>query len=110
MSASNVSEASLRNLIPFGPGPDQRRHVWSISKSERDFKAALEAEHIPKASALLTKIYEQAEKGDMVAAALFFKVCGLVKKPSDDATVQALAKQLMDNMLAEVERRKHEGR
>lgn len=44
--------------------------------------------------------------GDANMAALFFKVCGLIKKPSDDATIQNLARELIDGMLAEAKARK----
>jgi hypothetical protein len=50
---------------------------------------------------LLASIYERAMAGDMQAAALFFKVCGLIKKPRDDDQIEALARQLLDGMIAE---------
>ena len=44
----SVSQAALANLRPFGSGPDPRRNMLGpMSKAEREFRALIEAEHIP---------------------------------------------------------------
>ncbi|HVT07875.1 MAG TPA: hypothetical protein VHO67_10475 [Polyangia bacterium] len=72
-----------------------------MSAAERDFRRLLESEHIPKAGALLASIFDRAMVGDIQAAALFFKVCGLIRRPNDDAAIRTLAEQLVDGMVHE---------
>lgn len=108
MSASG-SAAGLRNLIPFRPGHDPRRQVGpKLSPAEIEFKAALEAEHIPKANELLRVVYADAIAGSIKDRELFFKVCGLIKKPSDDAAIQETAKALLGEMIAEAKARREQ--
>lgn len=89
----------------FQPGYDPRRR-GPISAAERAFRDALESEHIPQASALLTKVFDAGMAGDAKMAELFFKVCGLIKKPSDDEAIRRLATELLDGMIAEAKARK----
>jgi phosphoribosylanthranilate isomerase len=44
--------------------------------------------------------------GDVKAAELFFKVCGLIRKPTDDAAIAETAKALLDGMIAEARARR----
>jgi len=89
---------------PWQKGPDPRR--IGISKAEREFRQLIEAEQIPRANDLLTSCFDAGMAGDMKAAELFFKVCGLIKKPSDDAAIQQLAQKLLDGMLEEARQRR----
>ena len=103
----SVSQAAVANLKPFGPGPDPRRNMMGpLSKAEREFRALIEAEQIPRANDLLTSMFDAGMAGDTKAAELFFKVCGLIKKPSDDAAIQQLAQKLLDGMLEEARQRR----
>lgn len=110
MSAPNIGEhlAKVGAATRFKPGSVGNRN-GPLTSAEVAFRRELEGKHIPKASKLLTKIYEAAEGGDMKAAELFFKVCGLIRKPDDQATIQALAKQLLDGMLEEARARRESG-
>ena len=105
-SAHNTAAAVSPHLVPFRRGPDPRRNPGGISPAEREFKAALEAKHIPKASALLEEVYNQGMAGDAKMAELFFKVCGLIKKPTDGAAIQQQARALLDEMMAEARERR----
>jgi hypothetical protein len=89
---------------PFLPGPDPRR--IGISAAERDFRALIESEQIPRANDLLTSVFDAGMAGDMKAAELFFKVCGLIRKQTDDAALTELAQKLLDGMLEEARARK----
>ncbi len=80
-----------------------------LTKAEREFRSLLESEHIPKASELLTEVFNLAKAGDMKAAELFFKVCGLIKKPTDAALIQEQARALLDAMMAEARSRRTNG-
>lgn len=92
----------------------QTGNPGGLTKAERAWRRALEERHIPRASGLLDTIYDAAvaayAAGDLLAgernAALFFKICGLIRKPNDDANVQELAKQLLDGMLEEARARR----
>lgn len=83
-----------------------------MSSAEREFKSALDAKHIPKASALLTKVHTAALKGlktgDMRAAELFFKVCGLIKKPSNDEEMRRMVQVMFDEAIVEAQRQRAE--
>ena len=93
--------------MPFRAGFDSRRNVGPrLSAAELEFRAALEAKHIPKASLLLRKMFKLGMQGDTKAAELFFKVCGLIKKPADDAAIAETAKALLDGMLMEARARR----
>jgi hypothetical protein len=98
---------------PFAAGHDPRRSAGGRSRAERDFNEALEAEHIPKASALLAKVYAQAmkdlPKGKTATAELFFKVCGLVKKPTDDERINGLVMERFEEAIAEARRQRQLG-
>lgn len=88
-------------LVPFRAGHDPRRQVGPrLSKAELEFRRLLEEEHIPRASELLTVICAQAMGGDIKAAELFFKVCGLIKKPTDNAAIQEAAMSMLGEMIA----------
>jgi hypothetical protein len=91
----------------FAKGYDPRRSYAGITRAEKDFREALEAEHIPKASGLLAAVYAQAmvdvPKGKTQMADLYFRVCNLIKKPRDDDQVAAFAKSLLQNMIAEAQ-------
>ncbi len=103
----SVTQAAVANLRPFGPGPDPRRNMSGpLSKAEREFRALMEAEQIPRANDLLTSVFDAGMAGDMKAAELFFKVCGLIKKPTDDSVIQQLAQKLLDGMLEEARARR----
>ena len=97
--------SAVRNSVPFRPGYDPRRSAGGMTQAEREFKAALDEKHIPKASRLLSKVYKRGMAGDSKMAELFFKVCGLIKKPTDDAAIEATARKLLDGMLAEARTR-----
>jgi hypothetical protein len=103
---------SVRPVLgrPFAAGHDPRRSAGGRSRSERDFHEALDGEHIPKASALLAKVYAQAlkdlQKGKTATAELFFKVCGLIKKPSNDEEVRRLVQVMFDEAIAEARRQR----
>ena len=77
-----------------------------FTKAERRFRRALQKEQIPRANGLLTAVYDQAIAGDMKAAELFFKVCGLIRKPTNDADIQELAQKLLDGMIEEARQRR----
>lgn len=95
---------------PFAHGNDPRRSVGRLSRAELDFKEMLETKHIPKASRLLRKMFTAGMAGDVKAAELFFKVCGLIKKPADDAAIAETAKALIGEMLAATRARLDPGR
>jgi hypothetical protein len=109
--ANHNPPARYDQLVPFKPGHDPRRHQGArVSPAEREFRAALESEHIPRASAILREIGDRALDGDVKAAELFFKVCGLIVKPSDSAAIQEQARALLAEMIKEArERRAAEG-
>jgi hypothetical protein len=108
MSASG-NAVGVRNLVPFQRGFDPRRQQGPrLSKAELEFRAELEAKHIPQASALLRKVLADAMEGDMKAAELFFKVCGLLKKPTDDAAIAETARVIVGEMIAAVKARREE--
>jgi hypothetical protein len=91
----------------FTKGYDARRAWAGITRAEREFRAALESQHIPKASGLLAAVYAQAmvdvPKGKTQMADLYFRVCNLIKKPRDDDQVAALARNLLQSMIAEAQ-------
>lgn len=89
----------------FTSGYDPRRQ-GPLSKAEREFRDLVESEQIPRANDLLTSMFDAGMAGDIKAAELFFKVCGLIKKPSDDAAIQQLAQKLLDGMLEEARARR----
>lgn len=95
---------------PFGPGHDPRRSLGALTHAERAFKDALDAKHIPKASALLASVHAAAVKGlktgDTRAAELFFKVCGLIKKPSNDEEMRRMVQVMFDEAIAEARRQR----
>ena len=92
--------------VPFAHGYDPRRHVPRMSPAEREFREAVEANHIPKADALLTAMLAAGMNGDVKAAELFFKVCGLIQPPTNNAKIQETAKALLDGMIAEARERR----
>ena len=97
---------------PFAAGHDPRRSAGGRTRAERHFQEALDAEHIPKASGLLAKVYAQAmedvPKGKTAMAELFFKVCGLIKKPNNDEEVQRMVQIMFDEAIAEARRQRDE--
>jgi hypothetical protein len=109
VAITSTAPAGLLRGKPFAAGYDPRRSAGPVSVAERNFRRLLEADHIPKASALLTSIYDRAMAGDMAAAAIFFKVCGLIQKPKDDAIIQAQARAMLDAMIEEARVRLEEG-
>lgn len=107
MSAAGNARSMPAQLVPFRRGFDARRQQGPrLSPAELEFKACLEAEHIPKASDLLRRAFEQGMGGDVKAMELFFKVCGLIKKPSDDAAIQETAKALLGEMIVAAKARR----
>jgi hypothetical protein len=103
----SVSHAAVANLRPFQPGHDPRRNVGGpLSPAEKEFRRLIESEQIPRANDLLTSCFDAGMGGDMKAAELFFKVCGLIKKPTDAAAIQELAQKLLDGMLEEARARR----
>ena len=88
----------------FKAGPDPRRQ-GPVSAAEREFRDLVDRKHTPQADALLTKIFDAGMGGDMKAAELFFKVCGLIRRPTDDAAILKLAQELLSAM---IERRRQE--
>jgi len=108
MSAASSAAMMRPDGMPVGTpwqkGHDPRR--IGISKAERDFRRLIEEEQIPRANDLLTSMFDAGMAGDIKAAELFFKVCGLIKKPSDDAAIQQLAQKLLDGMLEEARQRR----
>lgn len=110
MAAGAPSLSAVPNAVPFAAGADPRRwNRGSLSKAEGEFRALLESEHIPKASKLLGDIFTAATAGDIKAAELFFKVCGLIKKPTDAAVIQEQARALLDAMMTEARARRTQG-
>lgn len=77
-----------------------------LSRAELEFRRCLDENHIPKASELLTAMFAAGMNGDTKAAELFFKVCGLIKKPTDDAAIAETAKSLLDAMIADARARR----
>jgi hypothetical protein len=108
MATTSAVTAGLLRGKPFSPGFDPRRSIGPVSAGERDFRRLLESEHLPKASALLASIYERAMAGDMQAAGLFFKVCGLIKKPNNDEEVRRMVHLMFDSAIAEARRQRDE--
>ena len=120
MSADGASAVRTRGLVPFAHGHDPRRSAGGLTKAERDFRAELEAEHIPAASALLRKVYERAMRdvdSDMAAtefsppqgptyAQLFFKLCGLMPKGTDKSLIETLVKETLEQAIAAARARK----
>jgi hypothetical protein len=98
--------AQPAHLVPFAKGHDPRRNPGHLSKAEREWRNALESEHIPRASELLRKMIEAGLEGDVKAAEVAFKVMGLIRKPKDDAEIAELAKKLLDGMIAEAKARR----
>lgn len=82
-----------------------------MSKQERAFRQALHQEFIPEAQQVLREMLAASRNPDNSAESRqrsrmdFMKCCGLIPKASDDAAVADLAAKLLDNMLAEAERR-----
>ena len=82
-----------------------------MSKQERAFRSALQSEFIPEAAKVLREMLAASrDVGNDPASRQrsrmdFMKCCGLIPKATDDAAVEALAAKLLDNMLAEAERR-----
>lgn len=104
----SAPHAGVANLRPFQPGHDPRRNVHGspLSKAEREFRRLIEEEHIPRANDLLTSMFDAGMAGDIKAAELFFKVCGLIRKPTDNAAIQEQAKALLDAMMSEARERR----
>lgn len=107
MSAASVG--AVQSAVvgrPFARGPDPRRLLGPrISAAEIAFRDLIESEHIPKANALLRVIFDDAMAGSVKDRELFFKICGLIQKPTDDAAIQATAAALLDGMIAEARAR-----
>jgi hypothetical protein len=106
MADTAMKLSAVPNAKPFSSGYDPRRGRGPVSAAEREFRRLVDAEHIPAANALLRAVYKRAMKGDMRAAELFLKACGLIRKPTDDAAIHALASQLLDGMLREATARR----
>lgn len=113
--ADSQSEPKLnryRGLKPFTGGPDARRPAGGKSLSERNFRELVDTQHIPKAHALLQLVYGQAlkdiKKGKTATAELFFKVCGLIKKPSNDEEMRRMVQVMFDEAIAEAQRQRAE--
>jgi hypothetical protein len=92
--------------VPFAKGYDPRRSIGRLSRAELDFRKALDEEHIPKANELLRQVFADAMAGSVKDRELFFKVCGLIRKPTDDAAIAETAKALLDAMIADAKARK----
>ena len=104
---SAVSAVAVPVGVPFKRGHDPRRLLGErISPQERAFRAELAAKHIPRASEILSKIGDAALEGDMKAAELFFKVCGLIAKPTDASAIQDMARALLTEMISEARSRR----
>lgn len=105
-------------LIPFGKD-DPRRNPGGITKAERDWRRALEDEHIPRASVLLTAVIDRAMRDaesdgtdspqGPTYAALAFKLMGLMPKGSDRALIQELVRETFQAAIEEAKARR-EGR
>ena len=107
---SIAPHAGVANLRPFTGGPDPRRNVSGpLSKAEKEFRRLIEEEQIPRANDLLTSCFDAGMAGDMKAAELFFKVCGLIRKPTDNAAIQEQARALLEAMMAEARERRSGG-
>lgn len=109
---STVPAQFVQNAVvgrPFQHGVDPRRSVGRLSRSELEFRRCLDEEHIPKANELLRLIFADAKAGSIKDRELFFKICGLIRKPTDDAAIAETAKALLDGMIAEARARRAEG-
>lgn len=114
MSATGTAVvlSAVPNSVPFKRGHDPRRQVGpKLSPAELKFREAIEQEHIPLASAALTELYqagiEQLQKGTAggviagtKAIEAFMKICGLIKKPTDNAAIQEAAMAMLGEMIA----------
>lgn len=89
---------------PFHAGDGIKRSP--MSKAERDWREALDTQHIPRASDLLKKMIDKGLKGDTKAAMVAFKVMGLIRKQTDEAAIADLAQKLLDGMLEEARARR----
>lgn len=104
---SAVPGAAVHVGRPFQNGYDERRLLGPrISPEERKFRDFIEAKLLPQAGNLLAAMLAAGMNGDVKAAELFFKVCGLIRKPTDDAAIQETAKALLDGMIAEARSRR----
>lgn len=91
MSANSQAVAPLfgGKRVSFKPGFDPRRNAGGMTKAEREWRRAIDEEHIPEANALAHRVRREAIKaydaGDSLGGAknaeLYFKVLGLIKKP-----------------------------
>ena len=105
-----MTQLAVANLRPFKAGPDPRRNMGGpLSKAEKEWREALENEHIPRASELLRKMIDQGIAGDDRSALVAFKVMGLIRKATSDEEAQALARKIVDAMLEEARARRAAG-
>jgi hypothetical protein len=104
----SADDRSLRAIAPYKwtSETNPRGKFGPLTKAEREFREALQSEHIPRASALLKAMIDRGIKGDTKAAAVAFKVMGLIRKDTDDAQIQEIAQKLLDGMIEEVRARR----
>lgn len=99
----NLAEAGLATR--WKPG-QHGGSAGNVTKAEREWREHVDKNEIPRAAALMESTYQKAIAGDMIAAALWFKVCGLIRRTTDDAAIQKLAQELLDGMIAEAKARR----
>lgn len=119
MSAAGTATAlsPIPNAKPFKPGYDPRRQVGpKLSPEEIEFREAVNKHQIPRANDALTKLLDAAlaalAEGDVLggSAALerWAKICGLIRKPSDDGAIHETAKAIVGEMLATARERRNQ--
>lgn len=118
MSAGNA--VVMPAGVPFRSGHDPRRLAGPrISPAERELRALIESEQIPKANAALTRLMTRGmdlllsdSANDVIAGKAcldsWFKICGLIQKPTDNAVIHETAKAIVGEMIAEARARRAE--
>jgi len=109
-AAPALSDPRYRGLKPFRPGHDPRRGMGALSPQERDFKRFLAEKQIPKASKAVEALYTEGmkwlKKGKEGPLLAWFKVCGLIQKPTDAAAIAEMARAFLGEMIAEAQARR----
>lgn len=88
----------------------RRGNPGGFTRNERRFRRARDKELVPEAMGVLRDMLVEARTcGDPAvrqrARMDFMKCLGLIQKPTDSAMIRELAEKLIDEMLAEADRR-----